>query len=184
MKTLRALLVCIPLGLTAGHAHAQEFPASAGVETMKNMFYIGGGSSRHDGAFENDDTPYSIGFMRQAENSKAVFGLDIGREGTMIDSTWGRDDALVQATSFNLLLGGNVYNSGKLRSDAAVLIGARESFVDCPDSNLGYKCYADREPETEYKGNFGAVLTVSYDRVALGVRATGESTQLLAGFRF
>ncbi|WP_415392214.1 hypothetical protein [Paracoccus sp. SJTW-4] len=60
----------------------------------------------------------------------------------------------------------------------------REAAADCPDSYLGFQCYADTDPDTDYKGNFGGVLTVSVDRLTLGLRATGESTQMVAGFRF
>lgn len=102
----------------------------------------------------------------------------------MLDSTWGMNERPKQATSYNFLIGGNVMDNGRFRADAALLLGARESFADCPDSYLGYQCYADAEPDTDYKGNFGAVVTLSMQSFTIGLRATGESTQILAGFRF
>ncbi len=151
---------------------------------MRNTFYLGGGNANSDDPFENDDMPFSIGFMHQRADSKLILGFDIAGEGTMIDSTWGMDDEPKQAMSYNFLFGGNMIDNGRFRADAALLVGLRESFADCADSHLGYQCYADTAPDTDYEGNFGAVLAVSIDRFTLGLRATGESTQILAGFRF
>ncbi|CAM3247146.1 hypothetical protein SAMN04488021_10430 [Paracoccus aminovorans] len=177
MKISRILCFCLPLALAAGHVQAQD-------DLLRNTFYIGAGRAESGDPLENDDTPWSIGFLHQRADSRLVLGFDIGREGTMIDSTWGLDERPKQATSYNLLIGGSLVDNGRFRTDAALLVGLRESFADCPDSYLGFQCYADRAPDTEYKGNFGAVLTLSVDRLALGLRATGESTQLVAGLRF
>ncbi|MFC0202479.1 hypothetical protein [Paracoccus rhizosphaerae] len=57
-----------------------------------------------------------------------------------------------------------------------MLVGIRKKTADCADSCLGYQCYADTDPETDYTGNLGAVLTMSYDRLMIGVRASSEST--------
>lgn len=178
MKTVKALCSCLLLAVSAGHAQAQD------GTSLRNTFYLGAGSARTDGAFENDDTPFSIGFMHQLVNSKLVLGFDLGAEGTMLDSTWGRDNMPKQGTSYNILLGGNMMDNGRFRADAALLAGVRESAADCPDSYIGYQCYADTDPDLDYKGNFGGVLALSVDRLVLGLRATGKSTQIVAGFRF
>ena len=86
--------------------------------------------------------------------------------------------------SVNLLVGANVIDNGRFKADAAFLVGFRDSSLDCPDSYLGYQCYADEAPTPTYKENLGAVITISFDRFTLGVRATGESTQVIAGLRF
>lgn len=52
----------------------------------RNTFYISGGRANTDEDFDNDDTPYSIGFMHHAPN-KMILGFDIGREGKLLDST-------------------------------------------------------------------------------------------------
>lgn len=185
MTFIKALILCLPLVAAAGHAHAQdEFSLPQPQAGMRTTFYIGAGKANTDDAFDNDDTPFSIGVMHQMNSRKLVFGFDIGREGTVIDSTWGLDDEPKQAMSYNLLIGGNMIDTGRYRADAALLLGMRESFADCPDSYLGFQCYADSEPETDYKGNFGGVITLSVDGFTVGLRATGESTQVLAGFRF
>ncbi len=183
MKIALTLTLGLSLALLAGHAHA-ETDVSLQDGGLRNAFYLAGGKARHDGPLEVDDTPFALGVTHQLQGRKLILGFDIGREGTMLDSTWGQDEALRQATSYNLLVGGNIVDNGRFRTDLALLLGARESFADCADSYLGYQCYADAEPETEYKGNFGALLTVSYDRLTVGLRATSESTQVLGGFRF
>lgn len=184
MKIAKAFCLCLPLVLAAAHAQAQEPYAPFGQGTMRTTVYLGGGKADSGDPLENDDTPWSIGVMHQLEGRKLILGGDIGREGTMINSTWGQDDVPAQATSFNFLLGGNMVETGGFRADAALLLGIRESFADCPDSYLGYQCYADSAPDTEYKGNFGGVLALSFDRFMVGLRATGESTQVIGGFRF
>lgn len=176
---LKALSSCLLIALlSAGHAHAQDGGA------FRNTFYLGAGHAKADGPFENDDTPFSVGFMHQPAGGKMVLGFDIGAEGTMLDSTWGQDSHPEQGTSLNFLIGRNLLDNGRFRADAALLVGVREAAADCPDSYLGFQCYADTDPDTDYKGNYGGVLAVSVDRLVLGLRATGESTQMVAGFRF
>jgi hypothetical protein len=185
VKLLKVLATVAPLTLCGATAFAQDAnPLPGTAPSFQNTFYIGAGKARTDHSFENDDTPFSIGFMHQLSGRKLILGGDISREGTVLDSTWGRDDAAKQATSFNLLVGASVIDQGKFKTDAALLVGIREDTKDCADSYLGYQCYADSEPETDYKGNVGVVLNFSFDRMTVGVRATGESTQILAGVRF
>ncbi|MTE00945.1 hypothetical protein GIY56_11630 [Paracoccus sp. YIM 132242] len=185
MNLVRFLSFLLPVAICASPILAQDVGAMAGdAPAFQNTFYIGGGKARTDDAFDNDDTPFSLGFMHQLAGRKLILGGDLGQEGTMLDSTWGQDQAVEQATSYNLLAGANVVDNGRFRTDVALLLGVREDTKDCPRSYLGFQCYADSDPETDYKGNFGAVLTVSFDRLTLGVRATGESTQVLAGLRF
>jgi hypothetical protein len=175
---VRVLCLVLPVALSVGQIQAQE------LGSMGNTFYLGGGKTNSTDSFANDDMPFSVGFMHQSSDSKLVTGFDFAGEGTMLDSTWGLDDAPMQGLSFNFLLGSNLIDDGKFRADAALLLGLRETSADCPDSYLGYQCYADADPTIEYKANFGAVITVSINRMTLGLRATQESTQLLAGVRF
>ena len=127
--------------------------------------------------------PFVVGFLHQPAASQFVFGFDFAGEGEMLDSTYGGNEVR-QALSYNLLLGSNLMRDGNFRVDAGVLLGLRESFADCPDSFLGYQCYADEAPDTEYDANFGAFIGVSFDGIMLGLRGTGESTQGLLGLRF
>lgn len=164
----------MPLALLLGSA--------AFAQDGRSVFY-GGVGQASDEEFEVDATPWSVGVMTQAANSRFIIGADIAGEGTMLDSTWG-DNELRQARSFNLLVGGNIATNGTMRIDAGLLLGVRETFADCPPSYLGYQCYADTEPSVEYDANYGVIVGVSFDRTMLGVRATGESVQALVGVRF
>lgn len=158
--------------------------AQGETSTGRAAIYISAGSQNETGEFKNDDMPFAVGIMAQLPNSKMILGFDLGREGTMIDSTWGQHNDTSQATSYNLLVGANLYDDGLIKMDGALLVGMRESFSDCPDSYLGYQCYADTEPDTEYEGNYGAVITMSYRKVMFGLRGTGESAQVMLGLRF
>lgn len=178
MAICRDLAVFLVLSIFGQQAVAQD------TNVGMNTFYVGGGQAVKGDPQKNDDMPFSFGIMHQAPANKFIMGLDVGFEGTMIDSTWGQDRSLSQGTSFNVLVGGNLVDSGRFKTNAALLLGMRKSVADCPASFLGFQCYADTDPIFTYEVNFGAVVTMSFDKVLLGVRATGESTQLLAGIRF
>jgi hypothetical protein len=186
VKVFQAFWLCLlPLAVSAGFAEAQERLGSGdNIGSMRSTFYLGAGSANSEDGFDNDSTPFSGGFLHQVDGSKLIFGFDIGREGTMLDSTWGMNHEPRPAMSLNVLFGGNVVDSRRFKADAALLIGIREATSDCAASYLGYQCYAGATPDTEYKGNYGGVVTVSFDHLTVGLRATGESTQVLAGVRF
>lgn len=178
-------LASCALALLAGVAAAQDLPAPDFSDGFaRSTFYLGSGRSNEDGPDVSDDTPLVLGFTHQPIGGRGVWGLDIAREGTLLDSTYGRTRAVSPATSVNLLLGRNLVETEGFKFDGALLLGIRQSSQDCDRSYLGYRCYADMEPETEYKANIGAVTTLSFRRMVLGARATGGSAQLLAGFRF
>jgi hypothetical protein len=162
--------------------------ANAADGDRSGVVYLGAGPAKSDSSITTDNngpTPVTLGFLHTSKTSDAVWGLDIAREGIMLDSTWGRTNAVKSSTSFNLLVGRNLGRPGvNSRLDAALILGARQKTRSCPASYLGYQCYADSEPDTDYGLNYGAVLTWSYSRVVFGVRATGESTQALFGGSF
>ena len=58
--------------------------------------------------------------------------------------------------------------------------------VTCPagQSYLGYQCYADTDPESHWKLNYGGGVMVHFDRLAFGVRVTGESKTAIVGLNF
>lgn len=156
----------------------------AAQEVGRNTFYIGGGSQSESGEFANDDTPFSIGFMSQSATSQWVFGFDIAGEGTVLDSTYNQDEAPNLALSLNMLVGANIVNNANFKADAALLLGFKQATKDCPDSFLGFQCYADTAPSVEYEGNFGGVVTFSFNNFLVGARATQSSSQVLVGVRF
>ncbi|MBU2957964.1 hypothetical protein Q4511_07890 [Paracoccus sp. 1_MG-2023] len=177
-KTITAALLA--LHALAGIASAQDAKGMRG----SSSFYIGAGTQRDEGIDRSDDTPFVLGFMHQPANSRLIWGADIAREGTMLDSTYGRTRAIENGTSYNLLVGRNFVDRGSFRLDAAVILGLRETVTSCHASYLGYRCYADRSPDTEYRGNFGVMTAVSYDALMIGMRITEESAQTLVGIRF
>lgn len=176
------------IAMSSGAAFAQEDPAApqndgpAPEKIAQNVFYGGFGSANNDEGGV-DSTPFVIGFMHQSATSGYVFGFDIAGEGAMLDSTWGSNEWR-QSMSYNLLAGVNLTRDKNFRVDAGVLLGFRETFSDCPASYIGYQCYADEPPSTEYGFNYGAFVGVSFGSVMVGVRGTEESTQAMLGLRF
>ena len=165
-----ALLACAPATLRA-------------QDSGGGLFYLGAGAASGSETITGNDIPYSIGIMAMPAGSPMVIGIDIAGEGEMFDSTFGGEQ-FRQALSINLLVGGSLYADRRVQADAALLVGARETVADCPDSFLGFQCYADADPTIEYSVNYGALLVTSIDRAAVGLRVTTESTQLAVGFRF
>ena len=147
------------------------------------ILYLGVGKAEVASASNNGDTPFSIGYMNLKDEG-AFYGLDLGFEGTVLDSTYGQDNVPNRALSVNLIYGTNVSKTAKGRLDAGVLVGVRQENKDCANSYLGYACYADTLPDVEYGLNFGALVTYSFESFAVGLRATGESTQFLLGSKF
>jgi len=149
-----------------------------------NVAYLGLGSAS-GGEDENDDTPWSLGVLFNSSNSDRVFGFDISREGTMLDSTYGGYDALSQALSYNFLFGSDISKNKDGKTSIGLILGFIETEADCPDSYLGYQCYADTDPEYEHEFSGGGFLNYSVnEKLNLGLRATSHSTQVTIGFKF
>ena len=149
-----------------------------------NVFYVGFGSSS-GGDNENNDMPWSLGILHNSPTSDRVYGFDISGEGTMLDSTYGGNDDLSQGFSFNFLYGFDISQNKNGKLSAGAILGFIETEADCPDSYLGYQCYADTKPDYEYSFNGGGFLNYSLNEsVNLGLRATSNSTQLTFGFKF
>lgn len=153
-------------------------------ENGENLIYFGSGSSKNNSSQTTSKTPFSLGYLRISNTTDFVWGVDFAKEGTKLDSTWGQTNAIKQAASYNLLIGKKLGKGETSRFDAAFLLGMREATSECPKSYLGYQCYANAEPKTTYKTNYGAVLTWTYQSFMLGVRAGSESTQMMVGYRF
>ena len=155
-----------------------------------SLIYIGLGSA--DDSDIVGEEPWSVGFIYREENN--FFGLDIAGEGVKINQA--RDyydgtyyvESTEQATSFNLIAGIKVSGDSSLRTDLGLLIGIVEQSEECPTSYSGYNCYYSsyyqNQSGVEYTFNYGLALHATYDRVTFGIRATGESTQIIFGFNF
>jgi len=169
--TLLASLVVIPF-------------ANASNDNQHVIFYGSGSPESGPAASTSKKSPFTVGYLNLSNSRDAVWGFDISGEGTKLDSTWGQNNAVKQANSFNLIAGKNLGKTENSRTDLAAIVGFRHKTASCPSSYLGYQCYADTDPKTSYAFNYGMALTWSYKNLMLGVRATGESKQALIGIRF
>ncbi len=169
-----ALAIAATIGSTGSYAG----------EPGTSIIYLGGGAGDSGDYYKSSRPPVTLGILNISNQRGSVWGVDISGEGTMLNSTGGRYNAVEQGTSFNLLLGSNMSKSEDSRFDAAFLVGMRRTELSCPRSYLGYQCYADESPKSSYGFNYGALLAVTYKSLMFGVRATGESAQALLGFRF
>ncbi len=165
--------------------------ADTAIEKENNgLLYIGLGSA--DDSEIVGEEPWSVGFIFRDENN--FYGLDIGGEGVKINQS--RDyydgtyyvESTEQAISFNLIAGIKVSGDSNLRTDLGLLIGIVEQSEECPSSYSGYNCYYssyyENRSDVQYTFNYGLALHATYDRVTFGIRATGESTQIIFGFNF
>jgi hypothetical protein len=162
-------------------ANAQEVTTPVEAPAQPRVAIYGGFGSAETGG----DTPWSIGaYFRSPDD--LLLGIDLAGEGSSSDSTFRQGGSSGQGWSLNALVGRNLVNSGGFQIDAALLLGAREDRTYCPggQSYLGYQCYADSDAASEYELNFGAVATVSFQSVMIGVRGTGESTQVILGLKY
>ena len=72
------------------------------------MVYVGSGSNRTDSSIHSsNDKPVTLGYLHLSDTSDRVGGLDVSGEGSVLHSTWGQNQAVKQAASYNLLLGTN-----------------------------------------------------------------------------
>ncbi len=188
----RKILFSLLFLITALFAFSDESNAehnSSESSIQKNLFYIGLGKSDNSDLLSEE--PWSVGIVIRDEES--FLGLDIGGEGIMIERSRNYDNTYAvistdQATSFNLLAGLKVTEQSNFRLDLGILAGFIEQSSECPSSYGSYQCYYssayNNRTEYEYTFNYGLVLHATYQRTTFGVRATGESTQLLFGINF
>ena len=151
--------------------------------------YAGSGQNTN-----TDNTPWVVGFL--LDTPQLIWGMDFSGEGTTVDQTGGsaglyRDYVprdLEQGFSINFLIGPRltVKEGQTWRFDIAGIVGLRQDQRKCPggQSYLGYDCYADEDPEASWTFNGGGLLSLTQRNWQVGLRATGESTQLIVGYRF
>jgi hypothetical protein len=153
--------------------------------SSNHVIYAGVGSAESGNPNESEDTPWSIGYLYKAKSSSVFGGIDFAREGTSLDNTSGKNNEVTQGFSINLILGRDLhFKNDDWSAGIGVLLGARETGESCPDSYLGYACYADADPDTEYDFNYGAVLHLTFKKALIGARLSGESSQLVLGVAF
>lgn len=170
MSRIKAIIATVLLSIFATVASA-------------DVIYLGAGGAKTGNPEISDAMPFSLGYISHAAEN-TILGFDIAQEGTMLDSTWGQNSVVSSALSVNLIYGYKISDNGTSRLDIGGLLGIRQTFSDCPDSYIGYQCYADTAPQTDFTVNYGVVMTYSHNKIMLGLRATGESVQALIGTRF
>ena len=156
---------------------------------QNSLFYVGLGKADDSGIVSEE--PWSVGIVIRDEDS--IIGFDIGGEGIKIEQSRNSDNTYSinstdQAVSFNILAGLKVTETSKFRLDLGLIAGIIEQSSKCPSSYYSYQCYYSSSyndrVDYEYTFNYGLALHSTYDRVTFGIRATGESTQLLFGINF
>ena len=181
-RKYKALALALGLLAFSVSAVAQQSYSSP----TQNIFYVGAGSSTGDAANnENDETAWSLGWIYKTNGFS--FGVDIAGEGTSYDSTTGYYNDPRQGVSFNLIALTPIMRGQRWTFDGGVLLGAVQSGRSCKStgqSYLGYECYADQDPDTEYDFNYGAVGLWTSGSISVGLRATKESTQAILGMQF
>lgn len=135
-------------------------------------------------AFIGKDKAKGIGVLHQGAKQWSL-GLDVAIEGKRDDFTGGGYSE-EDSWSVNAVIGFSVHDSDNWKIMPFGLIGARAYETSCPygQSYLGYQCYADADPENEWKLNAGGGALIIFRKAAVGVRITGESTTAVVGFRF
>ena len=151
-------LIILFLYCTVATAESQTTEESQVTKERQSLFYVGIGSKDDSSIryIKSVKLPWSLGYLQHQENSKTSWGVDIANEGTMLDSRHGMDDAMGRGLSYNLLAATNLSDSSNWRFDLGIILGLRETAVDCPESYIGYQCYADESPDYEYGFNYGA----------------------------
>lgn len=159
-------------------------PSFAQSNDSSSSLYLGIGSADDSNPYESDNTPWAVGWVSHLQDSNASWGLEIAGEGTMLDSTYDNDNAIKQAISFNIIGATNLSRAPNWRMDLGLLAGIRQTAKDCPDSYLGFQCYADEPPDADYSFNFGGVLFIGYKSLSIGLRGTDESSMVTLGLNF
>ena len=146
--------------------------------------YLGAGSMEAATATMEAARPFAFGGLTQPDpDTRTFYGIDFGFEGIMLDSTYGQQDVPKQGSSINGIVGRS-FGSENFAFDFGLLVGFRQTGQSCPPSNLGYQCYADREPETSSDINYGTLAMLNFNDFFVGVRTTAVSQQAIIGLSF
>ena len=162
------LITCIALLIAAAPALAQE-----GGPGARTIFLHGG------------DDVAGGGYLYRRPLNRWAFGFDITQEGERRDLTRNQNE-LVDATSFNAIVGIATPAGGRWGAALVGIIGLRSERTTCPygQSYLGYRCFADTPAQDDWVGNFGVGLLFSVGRVSFGVRATDLNEAVSIGWNF
>ena len=99
----------------------------------------------------------------------------------MLDSTNGNTDVPGQAIAFNGIVGTALAPpllGDRAFIEGAFLLGLRQSTISCPPSQIGFRCFADREPDRDFDLNVGGMLMVNLNNLSLGCVAHAKRHKL------
>ncbi len=167
-----AVAVCA-LPLAAQSNKSSKTAASEPVQTETG--YVGLGRQT-----AGQSIPFSFGWFYSPPRKTTSIGFDVAGEGVYANRTAGEYE-LKRAYSFNLLVGLRSHNTNGWRVGLDALLGARVTNRECPASYIGFECYAGQDPEVSFGLNAGGIAHVSFQKLFVGARVTGESSQLLLG---
>ena len=88
-----------------------------------SLIYFGLGQGDDSDPYASDSTPWAIGFMVRDVNGS--YGFDIAGEGTMLDSTYGQNEAIDQGLSYNFIAARKISGESEWRTDLGLLLGKR-----------------------------------------------------------
>jgi hypothetical protein len=181
MKTLIKILCLSVLCFSCGYGSIKE------PNDYHTIMYFGLGIPDHSNPNKSDATPMSFGITGYLKDIKTYMGIEIGWEGTMLSSTYGRNNAIEQGFSYNFIFSKPLYIPIEYHSTLGLIIGLRDIRQYCPggDSYLGYACYADEIPSSDTELSLGALFTISQEEsLVFGLRITTVSTQATVGINF
>jgi|SaaInl5LU_22_DNA_1037371.scaffolds.fasta_scaffold27240_4 hypothetical protein len=151
-------------------------PSIANTVEDTRVFLVGAGTNSNDLA---PSTSWSVGFIGKTNDS--WWGVDLAGEGYSLDSTYNQDEDLDSALSLNVMWGKEITENFILMG----VLGARDKASECnSQSYIGFQCYADSEPEVSYGINYGINAIYMFEKITLGTRITGESSQLTFGYKY
>lgn len=154
------------------------------AQSLPDVTVYGGTGTNRESAF----TPWTVGTLFTATrgniNGNVTGGFDVSGEGVSVDNTGGTFNGVKQGIAVNGLLGTRQNIGRGVRYAVVGLIGIRRTGERCDRSYLGFRCYADDQPEVSYAVNYGMLGYVSYKKTMVGVRVTGQSTQFIVGATF
>jgi len=177
--SLLLLVVGMLLSTTATSVEAQQPSAPA----RELLIGIGSGTGG-DASLEYSGTPWSVNLLFRDLAKRRYFGIDFAGEGTSLNNTSGKYNEVEQGFSFNVQYGGTANLRPAVRLGGGFLIGLRLTGKSCPDSYLGYECYAGEAPTPEYALNYGSAVFAGVGKVTVGARVSGVSKQVLVGFAY
>lgn len=183
---LTFLLAALPLAAqdTTAPSTTSSPARSPGPSHSQSVLYGGLGLAETSDPTVSHAVPWTVGFTFQPASKEYYVGLDFAGEGTSLNNTSNQYNGIEQAISLNLIVGMSTLVGHQVQAGAGLLVGGRRVGLTCPDSYLGYQCYADQDPTPSYDINVGGLAHLTVGHLFVGARVTTVSRQGLLGYSF